>query len=75
MPALVANSSTNKYLSAVSSSFQKGEIVIASGSSNITASNGSSILFAVVESGSVRAVNRVLRGTNAPNIFSGSTYN
>ena len=62
-------------LSAVSSSFQKGEIVIASGSSNITASNGSSILFAVVESGSVRAVNRVLRGTNAPNIFSGSTYN
>jgi hypothetical protein len=62
-------------LSAVTSSFQKGEIVIASGSSNITASNGSSILFAVVESGSVRAVNRVLRGTNAPNVFSGSTYN
>jgi len=62
-------------LSAVTSSFQKGEIVIASGSSNLTTTNGSSILFAVVESGSVRAVNRVLRGTNAPNIFSGSTYN
>lgn len=62
-------------LSAVTSSFQKGEIVIASGSSNITASNGSSILFTVVESGSVRAVNRVLRGTNVPNVFSGSVYN
>lgn len=62
-------------LSAVTSSFQKGEIVIASGSSNLTTTNGSSILFAVVESGSVRAVNRVLRGTNAPNVFSGSVYN
>ena len=62
-------------LSTVTGSLQKGEIVIASGSSNLTTTNGSSILFAVVESGSVRAVNRVLRGTNAPNIFSGSTYN
>ena len=62
-------------LSTITGSLQKGEIVIASGSSNITSSNGSSILFATVESGSVRAVNRVLRGTNAPNIFSGSTYN
>jgi len=62
-------------LSTVTGSLQKGEIVIASGSSNLTTTNGSSILFAVVESGSVRAVNRILRGTNAPNIFSGSTYN
>jgi hypothetical protein len=62
-------------LSTITGSLQKGEIVIASGSSNITSSNGSSIVFAAVESGSVRAVNRVLRGTNAPNIFSGSTYN
>jgi len=62
-------------LSTITGSLQKGEIVIASGSSNITSSNGSSIVFAAVESGSVRAVNRVLRGTTIPNIFSGSTYN
>ena len=62
-------------ISAVSSSFQKGELIITSGSSNITASNGSSILFAATESGSVQAVNRFLMGTNAPNIFSSSIYN
>lgn len=62
-------------LSSVTGSLQKGELVIASGSSNITASNGSSIVFAVPESGSVKAVNRVLRGTNAPNTFPASTYN
>ena len=62
-------------LSVITSSLQKGEIIISSGSSNITSSNGSSIVFAVVESGSVQAVNRVIRGTNVPNIFSGSTYN
>ncbi len=62
-------------LSSVTGSLQKGELVIASGSSNITASNGTAIVFAVPESGSVKAVNRVLRGTNAPNIFSASVYN
>ena len=62
-------------LSVITSSLQKGEIIISSGSSNITSSNGSSIVFAVVESGSVQAVNRVIRGTVIPNIFSGSTYN
>ncbi len=62
-------------LSSVTGSLQKGELVIASGSTNITASNGSSLVFAVPESGSVKAVNRILRGTNAPNIFSASIYN
>ncbi len=62
-------------LSSVTGSLQKGELIIASGSSNIASSNGSSIVFAVPESGSVKAVNRVLRGTNAPNIFSASIYN
>ena len=62
-------------LSTITGSLQKGEIVIASGSSNITSSNGSSIVFATVESGSVRAINRFLRGTTIPNIFSGSVYN
>ena len=63
-------------LSAVTSSLQKGEIVIASGSSNISASNGSSIVFAVVENGSLQAVNRIMRTTGSTfNVFSGSTYN
>ena len=62
-------------ISAVSSSFQKGELIITSGSSNLTTTNGSSILFAATESGSVQAVNRFLIGTNAPNIFSSSIYN
>ena len=64
-------------LSAVTSSLQKGELIIASGSSLLSSSqNGSSIVFAVVESGSIRAVNRIMRGTGsvAP-IFSSSIYN
>jgi hypothetical protein len=64
-------------LAAVTSSLQKGELIIASGSSLLASSqNGSSIVFAVVESGSVQAVNRIMRGTGsvAP-IFSSSIYN
>jgi len=64
-------------LAAVTSSLQKGELIIASGSSLLSSSqNGSSIIFAVVESGSVQAVNRIMRGTGsvAP-IFSASIYN
>ena len=62
-------------LSAATSSFQKGELIITSGSSNLTTTNGSSILFAATESGSVQAVNRFMIGDNAPNIFSSSIYN
>jgi len=62
-------------LSAVTASLQKGELVIASGSTNITASNGASIVFAVPESGSVQAVNRFLIGTAAPNVFPAGIYN
>jgi len=62
-------------LSAVTSSLQKGEIVIASGSSNLTVTNGASIVFAVPENGQVQAVNRVLVGASAPNTFSSATYN
>jgi len=62
-------------LSVVTSSLQKGEIVIASGSSNLSVTNGASIVFAVPENGQVQAVNRVLRGTNAPSTFSSATYN
>ncbi len=62
-------------LSSVTASLQKGEIVIASGSSNITSTNGSTLVFAAPENGTVRAVNRILRGDTAPNIFQSSVYN
>jgi hypothetical protein len=62
-------------LSAATSSFQKGELIITSGSSNITASNGASIVFAATESGSIQAVNRFLIGNNAPNVFPSAQYN
>ena len=62
-------------LSAVTSSLQKGELVIASGSSNLSVTNGASIVFAVPENGQVQAVNRFLVGANAPNTFAAGTYN
>jgi hypothetical protein len=61
-------------LSVITGSLQKGEILIVTGSSNITSSNGSSILFAATESGSVQATNRFIIGSSAPNIFPESTY-
>jgi len=62
-------------LSAVTSSLVKGELVIASGSSNLTVTNGSSLVFAVPENGQVQATNRFLVGDAAPNTFAGATYN
>jgi hypothetical protein len=61
-------------LSVITGSLQKGEILIVTGSSNITSSNGSSILFAATESGSVQATNRFIIGSSAPNVFPESTY-
>ena len=61
-------------LSAITGSLQKGEILIVTGSSNITSSNGSSIIFAATESGSVQATNRFIIGSSAPNVFPASTY-
>lgn len=61
-------------LSIITGSLQKGEILIVTGSSNITSSNGSSILFAATESGSVQATNRFIIGSSAPNVFPASTY-
>ena len=61
-------------LSAITGSLQKGEILIVTGSTNITSSNGSSILFAATESGSVQATNRFIIGSSAPNVFPESTY-
>jgi len=62
-------------LTSVTSSLSKGELVIASGSSNISPTNGSSIVFAAAENGQIQAVNRVMRGTTVPNTFSNATYN
>ena len=62
-------------LSAVTASLSKGEIIIASGSNNLTVNNGSSIVFAVPENGQVQAVNRFLIGDNVPNTFAAGTYN
>mgnify|MGYP000396724555 CR=1 FL=1 len=66
---------TLESLSAVTGSLQKGEIVIASGSSNLSTTNGTSIVFAVPNDGQVQAVNRFLIGNSAPATFAGSTYN
>ena len=62
-------------LSEVTGSLQKGEIVIATGSANLTTTNGSALAFIVPESGSVQASNRFLMGSADPAIFSASTYN
>ena len=61
-------------LSNITGSLKKGEILIVTGSSNITSSNGSSIVFAATESGSVQATNRFIIGSSAPNEFPASTY-
>jgi hypothetical protein len=61
-------------LSSATGSLQKGEILIATGSSKLTGvTNGQGLVFAAVESGSVVAANRVLQGATAP-IFSASSY-
>ena len=61
-------------LSSATGSLQKGEILIATGSSKLTGvTNGQGLVFAAVESGSVVAANRVLQGAVAP-IFSASSY-
>lgn len=55
-------------LSLITGSLQKGEMLIASASSNITTDNGSSITFVTIESGSIQAVNRVMKGDIAPQL-------
>jgi len=63
-------------LSTITGSLQKGEIIFASSSSQISSSNGSSILFVTTESGSIQAANRIMRttGSTAPQLTS-SVYN
>jgi hypothetical protein len=59
-------------LSTITGSLQKGEVIFASGSSEISSSNGSSILFVTTESGSIQASNRIMRttGSTAPQLTS-----
>jgi len=63
-------------LSTITGSLQKGEIIFASASTEISSSNGSSILFVTTESGSIQAANRIMRttGSTAPQLTS-SVYN
>lgn len=61
-------------ISQVTGSLTKGEMIIASASANITSTNGSSIAFSTTENGHIEAVNRVIKGTTQPNIFSQSIY-
>ena len=63
-------------LSTITGSLQKGEVIFASASSQISSSNGSSILFVTTESGSIQASNRIMRttGSTAPQLTS-SIYN
>ena len=62
-------------LSAVTSSVQKGELLIATGSSNLTTVNGASLVFAAAADGQIQAVNRFLQGNSIPNTFSNASYN
>jgi hypothetical protein len=66
---------TLESLSSVTGSLLKGEIVIATGSSNIAPSNGESVVFVTSQDGRVEAVNRIMRGTSVPNTFAAGTYN
>jgi len=63
-------------LSLITGSLQKGEVIFASASINIPSSNGSSIMFATTESGSVQATNRIMKttGSTAPDL-SNAVYN
>jgi hypothetical protein len=75
MPQIIRHRrGTLEALSAITSSLLRGELIIASGSTNLTSSNGNSITFVVPTDGQVQATNRIIRGTTAPNVFPGSTY-
>jgi hypothetical protein len=75
MPQIIRHRrGTLEALSAITSSLLRGELIIASGSTNLTSSNGNSITFVVPTDGTIQATNRIIRGAVAPNVFPGSTY-
>ena len=63
-------------LSTITGSLQKGEVIFASASIGIPSSNGSSIMFATTESGSIQATNRIMKttGSTAPDLSSSAVY-
>lgn len=66
---------TLESLIAVTGSLLKGELVIATGSTNLAPANGESVVFIAPADGRVEAVNRIMRGADAPNTFAAGTYN
>ena len=62
-------------LNGIKSGIEKGELVIASSSTNLTTTNGTSILFAASANGTLEATNRFLMGSTPPAVFSNATYN
>jgi hypothetical protein len=66
---------TLESLIAVTGSLLKGELVIATGSTNLSPNNGESVVFVTTADGRVEAVNRIMRGGTAPNVFAAGTYN
>jgi hypothetical protein len=57
-------------LSTITGSLQKGEVIFASASSQISSSNGSAILFVTTESGSIQASNRITLLAKAVHLLS-----
>ena len=75
MPQIIRHRrGTLEALPSITSSLVRGEIVIASGSTNLTSTNGNAITFVVPTDGTVQATNRIMRGAAAPNVFAGSIY-
>jgi len=75
MPQIIRHRrGTLEALPSITSSLLRGEIVIASGSTNLTSTNGNAITFVVPTDGTVQATNRIMRGAAAPNVFASSIY-
>ncbi len=59
--------------SVASATKRAGELLVVTGSSGITATNGNSILFVGIDGSTVTAANKILQGTTVPDL-SGASY-
>jgi len=59
--------------SVASATKRAGELLVVTGSSGITATNGNSILFVGIDGSTVTPANKILQGTSVPNL-SGAAY-
>jgi hypothetical protein len=59
--------------SVASATKRAGELLVVTGSSGITATNGNSILFVGIDGSTVTAANKILQGTSVPDL-SGASY-